>query len=164
MKKIKILSLLLALSLILCGCGGKNSNIKLSSINIPVSDFYHQSVMEILEVSGLGETMLLQSEDSEAGKIYEGLTYSVQQCEMYYYIVTSALDFCIDVAENQSEETQKFFEYTSSQWSGQTIVVVVDKQKGKSVYQTKMYYIYGDNVNYSNIVNNEDAIIMWKKL
>ena len=103
--------------------------------------------------------MLLQSEDSEAGKIYEGLTYSVQQCEMYYYMVTSALDFCIDVAENQSEETQKFFEYTSSQWSGQTIVVVVDKQKGKSVYQTKMYYIYGDNVNYSNIVNNEDAIM-----
>lgn len=156
MKKIKLLSLLLALSLLLCGCGGKNSNIKLAPISLSAANFYHQSINEVMSITSMGESKLEEGEDNEAISIYQNMSLMTSICEINYYMAISALDFCIDIAENQSEETTKFFEYAPDQSSGQKIAIIVDKQKGKSVYKTQLYMVYGNDVNFNDIINNQE--------
>lgn len=153
MKKLKIISLILMLCFVFGGCAGKNDNLKLAPIKVSASDFYHQVLTDSLNL--LSQTNSKdQSLQDFATVQYSSMLEVAHMGDNHYYSVVSAMDFCVDVAENQSEETQKIYEYDIDDQIG---VVVVNKQKGKSIYAVKMYIVNSEQINYDELLKQEPA-------
>lgn len=158
MKK-KILILMFAFCLImLAGCG-TNYNIKLASTNLSVADFYNASYSEssFIYQKGLEKIEENFTAESETYLKYAELigVSSVGEAEMYS--VVSAMDFCYEINDNSSNDdyvvpTQKIYEYKSTYQNNSTVIVIVNKQKGKQVYTCDMYAIMGDVYDYEELI------------
>ena len=137
-KKIKIFALVLVVCLLfLSGCG-KNLNIKLCATNMSASDFFHASMLEIVDTTDkILQELTNGSDEMEDYREIDGI---INAPGIFYYNLICSMDFCLAIKEETipSDETLKIYEFDAG---GISIVVLVSKKVGKSVYTASQHIV-----------------------
>ena len=155
MKKFKLMAILLACVLLICGCGPKNNNIKLHSTSLSVADFFHESIDEVgfLCASAQGEVSGTNNELD-----FALITMMALSGNGLVGNLVSAVDFCMEVAnsDNKDGSDQKIYEYLSDYPSvvGQSKTIVhVAKAQGKNNVFIANSYSSEDSATYKDLVD-----------
>lgn len=155
MKKLKLMAILLACVLLICGCGQKNNNIKLHSTSLSAADFFQASMDEIgfLCASAQGEISGTANELE-----FALITMMAISGNGLVGNLVSAVDFCMEVAnsDNKDGSEQKIYEYISDYPDvvGQSKTIIhVAKAQGKNNVFIANAYSTEDNATYKDIVD-----------
>ena len=136
MKKIRVLSLLLILTaFIIVGCGELNDNLKLSSIDVNVSDFYFNFFDDYNEMYVAGEENI---QTQEGVNSFKGILSPIDNIMNDALAITLTMDFCENAKD---DDVQKIYEYYLKN-SLSKVMAVVTRDNSKSVnYRIKMFKI-----------------------
>lgn len=145
MKSKKIFVIIMAICLFfIAGCGNINSNLKLEKTEKTAASFYYDFIDEAVFMSEVGKQKLLSDGIDEE---YEFLSFINLFVIEYGYSLISAMDYCINVAENpgDSSMSQGIYEYGSDYAqiidSNGKLIVIVSKAVGKNnVFTSTVYY------------------------
>lgn len=138
MKKLKILAAMLALCLVFVAGCGKNSNLKLTSTNLSAADFYYNVVAgtkhDYLSGDIEGKVSLTKSQK----KYFPLFCTSIYDSEEYAICIVSAMDYCMQILQNNSGDAFKAYEYNNIGIKDKAFVIV-NKNKGENIFRVKFY-------------------------
>lgn len=153
MKKLKIIMIALSFcAVLLTGCMGVSSNVRLASTYLSASDFLARSINEVSFINERATEQLGNTSNALAYDILSMYALSGQSTAMN---VVSTIDFCIEIADQQTSSgiDQKVYEYVVLDGQDKC-VIFISKVSGKSnVFNAKMY-IVDAGTSFSDIVAN----------
>lgn len=153
MKKVKILSLILACCLLIAGCG-IDKNLKMTKIGTSASSYYHMAMKNFEFVLNEGQVAVNETLASSYGSFSDSLVY----LENYYYSIISMADYCGKITSGTVNTSQIIppYEYVLGDKDEKIIVFIENKDTTKNnKYSSKLYYVYGGVTSYENLLEEQ---------
>lgn len=131
MKKFKFFAVMLMVCFFLAGCS-LNDNLKLCKINMSISTFYHNAMLKMSDIYEYGKVNV----DSSLKNSYETYLNIFDSMNLPSYTLVSAMDFCIEIVEDKSEQIQKIYEYS---YGNENVLVIANKVNNNGKFWVEVY-------------------------